>query len=211
MVQKSVASAAPRRRGRPPQYDAAAALAQARDAFWRMGYQATSLDDIVAATGMNRPSLYGAFGDKRALFLAALRQYRAANLAVTERLLRAAPSLRVALNRVFAAAIALYLGDKKRGGGCFILGAAPSEAESDDAVRAELRAVTSGLDAAFAKRIARAQEEGELPAAIDAAARGRLATATIHSLSLRARAHEPRAALAALAADAAALLSDQPQ
>ena len=60
------------RRGRPRAYDPERALAQATAAFWDAGYSATSLDDLSAATGMNRPSLYGAFGDKHALYLKAI-------------------------------------------------------------------------------------------------------------------------------------------
>jgi len=48
------------------------ALARAADVFWKQGYDGTSLDDLAAATGMNRPSLYAAFGDKRALYLKTL-------------------------------------------------------------------------------------------------------------------------------------------
>jgi AcrR family transcriptional regulator len=59
-----------RPRGRPRAYDPDVALAQAMDTFWHAGYAGTSLDDLSAATGMNRPSLYAAFGDKRALYLA---------------------------------------------------------------------------------------------------------------------------------------------
>lgn len=58
----------PKRRGRPPAYDRDEALAGAGDAFWRGSYAATTLDDLTAATGMNRPSLYAAFGDKQRLF-----------------------------------------------------------------------------------------------------------------------------------------------
>ena len=65
----------PRRRGRPRAYDAEQALARATDAFWRAGFASTSLDDLSAATGMNRPSLYGAFGDKHGLFLRTLDDY----------------------------------------------------------------------------------------------------------------------------------------
>src|SRR5260370_5408388 len=72
MVQKS-----PARRGRPRAYDPDSALARAVDAFWDAGFAATSLDDLTAATGMNRPSLYGAFGDKQALYRKALDLYRA--------------------------------------------------------------------------------------------------------------------------------------
>src|SRR6516162_6182995 len=77
MVQKEgkQSIAGPKRRGRPPAYDRDAALQQATDAFWRAGFSGTSLDDLAAATGMNRPSLYAAFGDKRALYLHALDRY----------------------------------------------------------------------------------------------------------------------------------------
>ena len=64
------------KRGRPRAYDPAVALARARDTFWGGGYSATSLDDLTEATGMNRPSLYAAFGDKRALYAKAVRHYR---------------------------------------------------------------------------------------------------------------------------------------
>src|SRR5215471_3491523 len=67
MVQKE-----PARRGRPRAYDPDTALAQAMAVFWRAGYAGTSLDDITVGTGMNRPSLYGAFGDKHRLYLHAL-------------------------------------------------------------------------------------------------------------------------------------------
>src|SRR5215472_16931180 len=72
-IQKTKAKLA---RGRPRAYDPEEALAQARDAFWDGGYTGTSLDDLSDATGMNRPSLYGAFGDKRALYLETLDRYR---------------------------------------------------------------------------------------------------------------------------------------
>src|ERR1700681_4918141 len=64
------------RRGRPRAYDPEVALAKARNAFWQTGYAATSLDDLSEATGMNRPSLYAAFGDKRDLYLKTLAYYR---------------------------------------------------------------------------------------------------------------------------------------
>ena len=70
-------AAAPKRRGRPRAYEPEVALARALDVFWKEGFAATSLDDLSAATGMNRPSLYGAFGDKRELFIKSYQRYRA--------------------------------------------------------------------------------------------------------------------------------------
>ena len=69
MVQKN--SAAPAR-GRPRSFDTDDVLARVRDTFWKYGYAGTSMDQLSAATGLHKPSLYGAFGDKKALYLAAL-------------------------------------------------------------------------------------------------------------------------------------------
>ena len=66
---------ATRARGRPRAYDPTTALTGARDAFWRHGYSATSLDVLSDATDMNRPSMYAAFGDKRSLYLQTLDGY----------------------------------------------------------------------------------------------------------------------------------------
>ncbi len=68
--------AEPKRRGRPRAYQPEVALAKALDLFRKDGFAATSLDDLSAATGMNRPSLYGAFGDKRELYIKSYQSYR---------------------------------------------------------------------------------------------------------------------------------------
>src|SRR4026208_263222 len=67
---------APKRRGRPRAYQPEIALGKALDLFRRDGFAATSLDDLSAATGMNRPSPYGAFGDKRELYIKSYQRYR---------------------------------------------------------------------------------------------------------------------------------------
>ena len=69
--------ALPKRRGRPRAYQPDVALGQALELFRKDGFAATSLDDLSAATGMNRPSLYGAFGDKRELYIKSYARYRA--------------------------------------------------------------------------------------------------------------------------------------
>ena len=66
----------PKRRGRPRAYQPDVALGKALDLFRKDGFAATSLDDLSAATGMNRPSLYGAFGDKRELYIKSYQRYR---------------------------------------------------------------------------------------------------------------------------------------
>jgi TetR/AcrR family transcriptional regulator, copper-responsive repressor len=205
MVQKTVSSEAPaKRRGRPPAYDADKALTRAMEAFWDAGYAATSLDDLAAATGMNRPSLYGAFGDKRALYLKALAHYAAGGK------LRAALSpddtLREALGRVYELAIALYVSGKEGARGCFLIGTATTEAVKSADVRAALAEQLRELDEIFEARLRRARARGDLPADADPKALAKLASAVLHSLALRSRAGDSRAALETIAAAGVAAL-----
>jgi len=195
MVQKSVSS---RRRGRPPAYDPETALTRAMEAFWDAGYAATSLDDIAAATGMNRPSLYGAFGDKHALYLRTLEHYRAGGQ--VRAALEREDTLRQAFGRVFGLAIDLYLSGKHGARGCFLIGTAATEAVKSPAVRAALAAQLNEIDALFEARIRRARGRGEIAAEADPRALAKIASAVLHSLALRSRAGDPRASLEALAA-----------
>ena len=64
-------------RGRPREFDTEEALAKALRVFWERGFQATSITDLTAATGVGRTGLYAAFGDKESLFLLALDRYMA--------------------------------------------------------------------------------------------------------------------------------------
>jgi TetR/AcrR family transcriptional repressor of nem operon len=84
---------------RPRSFDPDEALDAARDVFWQKGFQGTSLDDITAATGLAKPSLYAAFGDKNALFLKVLDRYHARIVANAERILNEGPSARDAIER----------------------------------------------------------------------------------------------------------------
>jgi TetR/AcrR family transcriptional regulator, transcriptional repressor for nem operon len=68
-------------RGRPREFDPAAAIDAAAKVFWDQGYHATSIDDLCEATGLLRGSLYSAFGDKKGMMLAAIDQYAEKNLA----------------------------------------------------------------------------------------------------------------------------------
>jgi AcrR family transcriptional regulator len=84
---------------RPRSFNPEEALDLARDVFWRKGFQGTSLDDITAATGLAKPSLYAAFGDKNALFLKVLDRYHERIVANAERILNEGPSARDAIER----------------------------------------------------------------------------------------------------------------
>ena len=201
MVQKSEdeAKPAPRLRGRPRSFDTEATLAQATLAFWQRGYASTSMDDLSAATGLNRPSLYGAFGDKHALYLQALRLYtEQSNAAIAAAL--ADRSLRDGLLRVYELALRLYYPADEAARGCLLIGTAATEAPRDEAIRQQLGDSLRGFNAAFEARLQQAVDKGELPAGTDVAMRAQLASAVLHSMALRARAGDPRKDLAAFAA-----------
>jgi TetR/AcrR family transcriptional regulator, copper-responsive repressor len=195
-----------RPRGRPRAYDSDQALADARDVFWRSGYAGTSLDQLSAATGMNRPSLYGAFGDKRALYLTTLERYiEAGRLAMVHALAEDLP-LPQALLRVYDGALAWYMPAEGDPLGCFMIGTATVEAASDAEVRSALAEGLRTYDKAFEKRLKLAQAAGELAADAQPALLAKLASAILHSLALRARAGDSRASLRATAVAGVALI-----
>lgn len=193
MVQKE-----PKRRGRPREYDPDAALARATDSFWERGYSGTSLDELSEATGMNRPSLYGAFGDKRDIYLKALARYWESSLVGIEEMLDRRRPLREALQRLYDKALSSYLAGKSGPRGCFAIGTATTEALRDAQIRASLAAGLRHIDEAFAARIRFARDRGELPDEADPDALAMLASATLHTLAIRSRAGATRTALQAI-------------
>lgn len=193
-------------RGRPRAFDPDDALDRAMDAFWDAGFAGTSLDALGAATGLNRPSLYLAFGDKRALYRAAMRRYSEGTLAALEKLLARRP-LRAALERAFARTIAFYLSGEKAARGCFLVGTALAEAVNDAEVRDALLSDLRGADRILEARFAAARGEGDLPAGAPAdAALAGLASSVMHGFAVRARAGAPAAEMEAIAAAAVELI-----
>ena len=203
MVQKSkgpplAAPQPPKRRGRPRAYEPDVALGKALDLFRTQGFAATSLDDLSEATGMNRPSLYGAFGDKRELYIKSYRRYRDEARAAMAGIFRQDMPLRQRLERIFASALNIYLSGDSGPRGCFTVVTAASEAVSDPEIRAMVQEGLTELDKAFANCFRRAREKGELPETADPTVLAQLASATVHSIAIRARARVPRKELEAI-------------
>src|SRR6185369_15952319 len=206
MVQKGAreGGAEPKRRGRPRAYDPQIALARAAAQFWKAGYDGTSLDDLVGATGMNRPSLYAAFGDKRAIYLKTLDYYMEEGQALARAALAGDPPLREFLARFYGKALDLYYGDGPRG--CYTVGTAAVAAVADAEVRNFLAARVRNADDFLRKQIEKGKERGEISRDADPAALAYLATATLHTLAVRSRAGMPRKELEALAKAAIAVI-----
>jgi TetR/AcrR family transcriptional regulator, copper-responsive repressor len=206
MVQKSKTPLRPgksdtpvelKRRGRPRGYEPEIALGKALDLFRKGGFAATSLDDLSAATGMNRPSLYGAFGDKRELYIKSYQRYRDDARAAMLDIFREELPIRRRLERIYAVALGIYLaGESPRG--CFTVMTAASEAVADPQIRGMVLEGFSELDRAFANCFRLGREKGELPASADPDVLAKLASATIHTIAIRARAGVPREELEAI-------------
>ena len=197
-VAKIDAPVPPKRRGRPRAYQPDVALGKALDLFRKDGFAATSLDDLSAATGMNRPSLYGAFGDKRELFIKSYQRYREDARAAMAGIFRDELPIRQRLARIYTVALDIYLSGDAGPRGCFTVMTAASEAVSDPDIRAMVLEGFAELDKAFAACFRRAREKGELPASADPATLAQLASATIHTIAIRARARTPRGELEAI-------------
>ncbi|MBR0952553.1 TetR/AcrR family transcriptional regulator [Bradyrhizobium canariense] len=187
------------RRGRPPAYDAPTALKRATETFWKTGYSGTSLDKVAAATGMSPPSLYAVFGNKHALYLEALARYWEISLTATRDALAGDHPLAEALMLAYDAALSIYFSGKGHARGCFVVGTAVTEVAEDAAIRKSVATGLRAIDADFEARFRLAQDQGELKRDADPATLAILASATMHTIAIRARAGASRAELREIA------------
>lgn len=186
-------------RGRPRAYDPDVALWQALETFWANGFTRTSLDALAAATGMNRPSLYAAFGDKKSLYLKSFECFAGQLRAALDNAAHSKAPLDAVLHKFYREAIEIYMTGPDGPRGCFIICTAPAEAAMDADIRAALNAALADIDKGLEIPFAKAKAEGHLPPDADTAALARLAASVLHSLAVRARAGETKETLHALA------------
>jgi AcrR family transcriptional regulator len=171
--------------------------------FWRHGFSATSLDMIARATGMNRPSLAAAFGDKRALYLKSLARFGKRMRETLRTELARKAKIDKSLLAFYAAAIDIYRFGASAPLGCFVITTATTESAEDSTIKKALAAALNEIDLMLEDRIRRAIKDGQIGADADVHGLAKLASATLHSLAVRARAGESRHALESLAAAAA--------
>lgn len=181
--------------GRPRAFDVDEALDAAVEVFWRHGFAGASLSELTAAMGVNKPSVYGAFGDKAQLFQAALRRYIERNMGyVTDALER--PTARECA-QTFLVGNALAVTTPGRPAGCLSVQAATMPDESGEyAVLAQNRAAVQGL---FADRFRRAIAEDDLPAGEDPDELATFLITLSSGFAIRAADGTPRESLLAMA------------
>ena len=196
-------SNAVRPRGRPRSFDEREALEKAIQVFWSKSYDGVTIDDLVTGMGVRKPSLYAVFGDKREIFLRALKAYAEAKGARAAKALFSPPTLRDALASFLRHAVEAAT-EEGSAPGCLMVCVAPLV--DDPEVRQFLRDAVAGGFALVERRFRDAISAGEIPPNFPVAVRASQVGDLARGLTMRAQMGTPRLALLRDAQEAADLV-----
>lgn len=189
---------------RPREFDEEAVLDAALQRFWSHGYEATSVRDLIARTGLTAASLYNAFGDKRSLYEKSLSRYVGGS--VDDRIRRCSTlPAREALRAFFAEIVERSLGDRDHKG-CMVVNAALEVAPHDAEFRKAIAATLVRIETFFRDRVAAGQADGTIGRALPPEALARHFLGVLMGVRVLARARPERALLEGVVAPALALL-----
>lgn len=178
---------------REREFDRETVLDRAGELFWRLGYDVVSVQDLEAATGLGRGSLYNAFGDKEALFLAALDRYVEKYGTAPFRHLTGrdvAKGIRLMLD-----AIIERMSDPANPRGCLLTNTSLAFGTGSSRIDAEVAKRVRAMEDALEEAIARARDEGQIPADSDPKQLARFYCAVAQSLGVTHKALGDAAAL----------------
>jgi AcrR family transcriptional regulator len=171
-------------RGRPRSFDVDEALDQALKVFWSKGYEGASLPDLTRAMGINRPSLYAAFGNKEALFRKALDRYAEGPACYVRQALEQ-PTAREVAQRLLDGAIDL-LTNPKNPRGCLAVQGALACGDAAASLKNELASRRLATEAALRRRFGRAKRAGDIANSANPADLARYLATVMHGLSVQA-------------------------
>lgn len=174
-------------------------------AFWRKGYAATSMDDLVKAMGINSPSIYAAYGSKEALYSEAVQHYRANYAAILLDALTEAANASRGLSAMFEAAIDLFT-KSDRPNGCFIVTAAAGNAPARSEIQVELSRLRRERSSEIAMRIQRDIIEGRLDPDLPVQSLADMYAAILQGIAVAARDGVSKSRLSSLFVPSLALL-----
>ncbi len=181
--------------GRPKEFDEETALERAMEVFWAHGYEATSVQDLLDAMGINRGSMYDTFGDKHALFSQAIDHYGCTVMRGLEDALDASGSPLGNIRRVLRKMVDRALTGDGRGCGCMATQTAVELAPHDAEVGRTVKALLARVEKAFHRALGRAVEAGELAPDVNVRALARFFTGTIQGLVVMGKAAAGKAAM----------------
>jgi AcrR family transcriptional regulator len=179
--------------GRPRSFDREQALDAAMRLFWRQGYEGASLTALTAAMGINRPSLYAAFGDKASLFREAVARYGLGPGRYVRRAL-GQPRARQVAEMLLRGTVDMATDAANPGGCLWVQGALVASAEGDP-IRREMAALRERGIAQMSERFERARREGDLPAATDVPALTLFVVSMMNGIAVQACSGHTRDAL----------------
>jgi AcrR family transcriptional regulator len=172
------------KRGRPRKTDPDVALDAAMNIFWKQGYEGTSMNDLVAVTGMAKPGLYATFGDKEVIYTKALSRYfHGFSTPLFDDLIGSPDPIDVVVRR-FLQAVAASAMDKVSPNGCFLVNSVVECENHSPALEAQVKTYNETRRAAFVKRFHAAQKQGELPANANALALAEFFSGQVMALAL---------------------------
>ncbi len=169
--------------GRVRQFDADEALDRALEVFWTRGYEGATLPALTKAMGINRPSLYAAFGNKQQLFHKALDRYRTGPMSFVSEALKK-PTARAVVEAIFSGFVRMQR-DRSGSRGCMIVSGALACGEEAEPVRRELARLRQATVAALRERFDRAMREGDLPGESDCASLARYVATVLNGLAVQ--------------------------
>jgi TetR/AcrR family transcriptional repressor of nem operon len=177
---------------RTKEFEPGEALDAAMQLFWRNGYAATSIRDLLDGMGIGYGSLYNTFGDKHALFLACLDRFRELRTSWIDEVLE--DSGLSGIEEVFRRTVDGLVGFEPRRG-CLLANTAVELGPHDAEVAAKISRYVRHTEAVFERAVIRAQEAGEIPVDRDPRALARFLVNALHGLRVLARVGTDRAVL----------------
>lgn len=143
------------------QFDTEAVLEKAMELFWKKGYNGTSINDLVEATGLSRSSLYATYQDKHQLFMAALRRYQDVNGTMLAERIKDVPTAKGKIDMIFRSTQQTIL-QHPFGKGCFMVNTAAEMANQDAGIAQFAADDFAGMEALFASLLKQGQAAGEI-------------------------------------------------
>lgn len=179
---------------RPKTFDESEALRRALRVFWSKGYNAASMADLVEAMGVNRASLYDTYGDKHALFMAALRLYQRDNGTLDELFQNSRLTPLEKIRAVFDGLVDDAVNDPEQKG-CFIANVTTEMLPQDRMVQAFVSGNNCRMEELFANLIAEGQKKGEINSALSPADTAAYLTSLINGIRVMSKINSDRARL----------------
>ena len=179
---------------RTKQFDERQALVSAMLVFWEKGYEATSIQDLEHATGLNRTSIYNAFGNKRAIFERVMSCYKESVMASLFAELDSAPTVKEGIRRMLNGALDIHF-DEDNPGGCLVVLSIVESGQHDEQAQASMQQTLQDLKSAIQARLSKAKKAGELSKDLDAGSMATTIATTMAGMMVLGKANFSKAAL----------------